>query len=195
MVVVKFLQWTQMFAQLSFALPSSLLSVLVLSTRDVSLSNWLCGAEDAKPVVIHKTFPQLTSRKDRKESLWAPFFLVMVISDGDGSQIIYDHENIFVWLRLSVDGWSSGVTMLTIVVVVHDAPSAWKRRKNLGGLNGTISNGEDCYFSCMRSVKIYLIGQNFGGQKFRRTKFFGGQNFGSFVQRKFFIGFLFPYTL
>ena len=25
--------------------------------------------------------------------------------------------------------------------------------------------------------KVYLIGQNFGGQNFRRTKFFGGQNF------------------
>ena len=42
----------------------------------------------------------------------------------------------------------------------------------------------------------YLIGQNFGGQNYRRTKFPApSRNFGSFVRRNFFIGFLFlPYN-
>ena len=43
-----------------------------------------------------------------------------------------------------------------------------------------------CYSACPGTLQSlldylgeskYLIGQNFGGQNFRRTKFFGGQNF------------------
>ena len=42
----------------------------------------------------------------------------------------------------------------------------------------------------------YLIGQNFGEQDFRRTKFSApSRNFGSFVQLIFFIGFLFTHTI
>ena len=42
----------------------------------------------------------------------------------------------------------------------------------------------------------YLIGQHFGGQNFRWTKFSAPSwNFGSFVRRNFFIGFLFPHTI
>ena len=57
------------------------------------------------------------------------------------------------------------------------------------------------------SCLIYLIGRNFDGQKFRQKKFFGRKkfrqtefsaptrNFGSFVRRKFFVGFLFPHSI
>ena len=42
----------------------------------------------------------------------------------------------------------------------------------------------------------YLIGQHFGGQNFRRTKFSApSRNFGSFFRRYFFIGLLFPHTI
>jgi len=126
MFVVKFLQWTQMFAQLSFfkhcrhlRYPSLFYLLMMYHFR-------IGFVEQRMPNLSSFIRHSLSLRLERtvRKTYELHFFLVMVISDGDGSQRIFNHENIFVWTRLVSHGWSSGVTSLTIAVVVHEVSSA-----------------------------------------------------------------------